>query len=149
MRLRLAWVVRSVARGCRTCILIAALATRVVGEELVDQTLEYDRRLRLVYAAAILEIGVETPRAQANVLAPEQPLRLDARIAVLGNLVVLRIDTHGDHGLVVLGIEADARHLAEAHARHRYRGSHLEIADVVECGGHVVAGFGATKLEAA
>src|SRR5262249_18713230 len=96
---------------------VAALAGEA-REELVDEALEHDRRLSLIDAAAFLQEGVEAARADAHVLAAEQPLGLDAREAVLGDLVVLRVDAHAHHRLVYLGIEADAVHLADAHAGH-------------------------------
>src|SRR5258708_6219860 len=86
LRLRLALVVRGLA------LTVAATLARVVREELVDQILEHDGGLSLVNTAAVLEVAVEPSGADADVLAPEQPLCLDAGEAVLGNLVVLGVD---------------------------------------------------------
>src|SRR5205823_541853 len=84
-----------------------------------------------------IEVAVESSGADADVLAAEQPLGLDAGVAVLGDVVVLRVDAQAGYGLVVLGIEADALHLAHVHPRHGHRGAHLEVTDVVELGAHV------------
>src|SRR5262249_38192579 len=150
MRLRLAGIVRGLALPIRRTSLATALArARVVGKELVDDALQHDRRLCLIDIAAVLEEGVGTSRAEADVLAAEQSLGLDAGVAVIGNLVVLRIEAHRYHRLEVLGIEADRRHLAEAHTRHGDRGPHLEVADVIESRRHVKASLGAAKLQAA
>src|SRR5438270_4328334 len=127
---------------------VAALA-RIVREEFVDQALEHDGGLRLLDAAAVLEIAVEPARAEADVLAAEQPGRLDAREAVLGNLVVLRIDTQCDDRLVLLRVVADPGNLPDAHPRHGHGGAHLEVADVVELGGHVIAELRAAELQSA
>src|SRR5262249_26886180 len=91
--------------------LAAALATAALvpeaREQFVDEGLQADGRLRLLDPAAGLEVGVRPARTEADVLAAEQPLRLDAREAVVRDLVVLRIDAHPDHRLVGLGVETD------------------------------------------
>src|SRR5437762_10397471 len=92
--LRLALVVRALA------LAVATTLARVVREELVDQTLEHDGGLSLLNAAAVLEVAVESSGADADVFAPEQPLGLDAGVAVLGNLVVLGVDAQADHGQI-------------------------------------------------
>src|SRR5881227_1099789 len=139
---------QAAAVAARALALAATLA-RVAREELVDQTLEHDGGLSLLNAAAVLEVAVESSGADADVFAPEQPLGLDAGVAVLGNLVVLGVHAQADHGLVVLGIEADALHLAHAHPRHGHRGAHLEVTDVVELGAHVIAGPRGAELHTA
>src|SRR5215469_12941276 len=118
-------------------LLVVAATTlgRKVGEELVDQTLENDCRLRLVDMAAFLKVGIQAPGAQADELAAEQSRGLDARKAVLRDLVVLRVHAHGDYRLVVFGVEADTGHLTDTHTRDGDRRAHLEITDVVEFGG--------------
>src|SRR5690349_7478776 len=98
-----------------TALRIATLVGEA-GEELVDEALEHDGGLRLIDVAAVLEKGVGAAGVQADVLASEQALRLDARKAVIGNLFELRIDPHADYRLVDLGVVADAFHLAYAHA---------------------------------
>src|ERR1700730_15219296 len=133
LRLHLGLFVRGLA------LAVAATLARVAGEELVDQTLQHNGGLSLLNAAALLEVAVEPSGADADVLAAEQPLRLDAGKAVLGNLLVLWVVAQADYGLVVLGIKADGRHLAHPHPRHGHGGAHLEVADVVEFGGHVIA----------
>src|SRR6267143_5359158 len=143
LRLHLALVVRALA------VAVAATLTRVAREEFVDQTLEHDGGLSLVNAAAVLEITVESPGADADVLAAEQPLSLDAGVAVLGDLLVLGVDAQADHGLVVLGIKADALQLAHVHPCHGHGGAHLEVTDVVELGAHVIAGLRRAELHTA
>src|ERR1700674_6125790 len=83
LRLHLGFFVRGLA------LAVAATLARVVREELVDQTLKHNGGLGLVNAAAVLEVAVEPSGADADVLAAEQPLCLDAGEAVLGNLLVL------------------------------------------------------------
>src|SRR5690242_7464639 len=90
----------------RTALRIATALVGEAREQLVDEALEHDRGLRLVDVAAVLEKGVGASGIQANVLAAEQTLRLDAREAVIGNLFVLRIDPHADDRLVRLGVVA-------------------------------------------
>ena len=89
------------------------------------------RGLGLIDLTAVLQIGVRPAGADADVLAAEQPLRLDAREAVVGDLVELRVEAHGDHRLVVLGSKRMS-HFADAHPRHGDGRPDLEIADVVE-----------------
>src|SRR3977135_603597 len=55
----------------------AAALVRETREPLVDQALQDDGRLLLVDPAAVLELGVRTARAEADVLATEQALRLN------------------------------------------------------------------------
>src|SRR5690348_9997407 len=70
----------------------AAAAAREVGEELVDQVLEHDGGLGLQDLAAVLQVRAETAWADADVLAAEQALGLDACIAIFRNLAELRIN---------------------------------------------------------
>src|ERR1700730_12401092 len=140
LRLHLGLFVRGLA------LAVAATLARVVREELVDQALQHNGGLSLTLASPFLEVAVEPSGADADVLAAEQPLRLDAGEAVVGNLVVLGVDAQVEYGLVVLGIKADARDLAHAHPRHGHRGAHLEVADVVELGAHVIARFHTAEL---
>src|ERR1700730_936309 len=84
----------------RLALAVAAALARVAREELVDQTLQHNGGLRLLKSAALLEVAVEPSGAEADVLAAEQPLGLDAGEAVVGNLVVLQVDAQADYGLV-------------------------------------------------
>src|SRR5476651_2708153 len=108
---------------------IRSLAS-IAGKEFVDETLEHERRLRLIDAAAILQIGISPAGADADVFATQESLRLHARETVLGNLVVLLVKAHGDDGLVVLGIKADRLHDADAHPRHGNGRAGLKIPDI-------------------
>src|ERR1700720_4279676 len=69
LRLHLALVVRALALS------VAATLARVAREELVDQTLEHDGGLGLVDMPALLEVAVEPSGADADVPAPQPPLR--------------------------------------------------------------------------
>src|ERR1700730_807851 len=133
LRLHLGLFVRGLA------LAVAATLARVAREELVDQTLQHNGGLSLLNATAVLEVAVEPSGADADVLAAEQPLRLDAGEAVVRNLVVLWVHAQPEPRLVVLGIKADTRDLAHAHPRHGHGRAHLEVADVVELGAHVIA----------
>src|SRR4029077_255646 len=103
-----------------TLTLVVAALARVVREELVDQALEHYGGLRLLDAAAVLEIVSKPAGADAEELAAEQPARLDAREAVLGDLVVLRIDAQVDDRLVLLRVVADPGKLPDSYPRNRH-----------------------------
>ncbi len=105
--------------------------------------------MRELDLTAFLQIGFRATRPDADVLAAEQALRLDAGVAVFGNLVVLRIDAQRHRGLVILRVEADALHFPDAHAGHTNGRTGLEIPDIVELGRDVIAGLGAAELETA
>src|SRR6185369_4842029 len=101
-----------------TIALGAAALVRETCEQLVDQALQDNGRLRLINAAAVLEVGVRATRAEADVLATEQALRLNAGEAVIGNLVVLLVNAQADHRLEAFGVEANGVHLTNPHPRH-------------------------------
>ena len=75
----------SSAAGASLFCFVRALA-RHVGEELVDQALEHDRRLCELDLTALLQEGFRAARADADVLAAQQSRGLDAGVAVLGDL---------------------------------------------------------------
>src|SRR5215207_8892989 len=115
-----------------------------VREELVHQAFQHDRGLRELDLTAVFQIGFRAARAQADVFPAEQALGLDARVAVLRNFVESRVDPHLDRSLVILRVEMNRLHLADAHSGHADRRAWFEIADVVEFGGDVIALRGAT-----
>src|SRR5205814_10546223 len=115
-----------------TVLATAAALVREIREQLVDQTLEHNGRLGLLYPAAFLEAGVRTARAKADVLAAQQTLRLNTGEAVVRNFVVLVVDTQHHNRLEGLGIEVDLVHIAHAYPSDRNGRAHLEVPDVVE-----------------
>src|SRR5690349_24049483 len=115
---------------CSRLALRVATLVRHVGEELVHQALEHDRRLRELDLTAFLEEGFRAARADADVLAAQQASRLDAGVAVVRYLGVLVFDTQSNCRLVVLGIESDGLDAADGHTGHGHRRAGLEIADI-------------------
>src|SRR5690348_6456497 len=91
-----------------TAVVLSAALAGEAREQLVDQALQNDSRLRLLDTAAVLQIRIRAARAETDVFAAEQALCLNAREAVVGNLVVLCIYPHSHQGAEGLGIHADA-----------------------------------------
>src|SRR5581483_6831938 len=118
---------------------VAAAAAREIGEELVDQVLEHDRGLGLQNLAAVLEIRAEAARADPDVLSAEQPLGLDAGVAIFRNLAELRINVQVHVRPEAVLVQADRGHVSDSHASHPNGRADLEVPDVVEFGRDVVA----------
>src|SRR6185437_9672026 len=128
----------------------AAAAAREIGEELVDEILEHDGGLSLQNLATVLQVRAEAARADSDVLSAEQPLGLDAGIAIFRNLAELRINVQVHVCPVALVVETDSGYVSDPHSRHPNGRADLEIPDVVEFGGHGVAGdFAEAELEPA
>src|SRR6185437_11015532 len=117
-----------------------AAAARETAEELVDQVLEHDGGLGLQDLAAVLQVRAEPPRADADVLPAQQALGLDAGIAVLGDLLELRINAQVNFRPEALVVQVDLGHIADPHSRQPNGRADLEVPDVVEFRGHIVAG---------
>src|ERR1700677_493187 len=82
-------------------------ALREVRQQLADQVLEHERGLREIDLILVLEKGVGAAGSQADELAAEKALSVDARVAVRGNLVVTGIQAHEHHPLVFPQIQID------------------------------------------
>ncbi len=109
-----------------------------VRRELADQVFEHEGRLRKGDSILVLQIRFRTARGQTDELAPQQALRIDARVTVGGDLVESCIDAQSDGGLVFLPIKGDLRDSTHFDSGHRYGSAHFEIADIVELGRQIV-----------
>src|SRR3569833_3067250 len=105
---------------------LATGLVRKIRKQLVDQALEHNGRLGLLDPAAFLEVGVRAARTEADVLAAQQALRLNAGEAVIRNLVVLVVDTQHDNRLEGLGVEVDLVLISHAYASDSNGRTHLE-----------------------
>src|SRR3569833_1558772 len=126
---------------------LATGLVRKIRKQLVDQALEHNGRLGLLDPAAVLEVGVRAARTEADVLAAEQTLCLDAGEAVIRNLVVLVVNSQYDNRLEGLGVEEYLAHIADPHPGDRYVLTDLEIPDVVEFRRDVVPRLRARELQ--
>src|ERR1700678_454420 len=123
-------------------------ALREVRQQLADQVLEHERGLREIDLILVLEKGVGAAGSQADELAAEKTLSVDARVAVRGNLVVTGIQAHEHHRLVFPQIQIDTGDASHLHAGHGYRRADLEVTDIVEFRGDLVV-RGAAEVQAA
>ena len=127
------------------CLLRGAGIGSLPGQELADQVLQHDRRLRLRDGVAGIEVLLVAAGFDADVLVAQQPGGQDLRGRILRELVGQR-DRHRDHALERLAVQADAGHASDRDACAAHRRSYLQASDVVETGLHVV---GAAGIEAA
>src|SRR5277367_793458 len=69
-------------------LFIVILLACQVGEELVDQLLQHQRRLCVLDLTALGQESCRTARIEPDVLSPEQPRSFNRCVAVLGDLLV-------------------------------------------------------------
>ena len=65
----------------------AGILAREIGEELVDQRLEHDRRLGELDLTVLFEESFGAARTYPHILATEQALGLDAGVAVIRDTI--------------------------------------------------------------
>src|SRR5258708_37010155 len=89
--------------------------SRLVEQELADQVLEHDRRLREAQTVAVLQHHAVAARFEPDVLLAEDPGGEDLRRRIARELVLVA-EIDGDDGLVGLVVEADVGYPTDHHA---------------------------------